>query len=457
MNAQEYLATLTNKSAWVFTKQDASFEEAVKATKLFADVCYNPGINIEQYFAKHHQEYGIRTDRHRVLVIAQLYGLITKTPFYTRGNHYNKERPTEIFDLIKNEQVGSELYNKIKTEQILKLKIHSIIDTANNNEDYIILPVVFIYTVLKKLQTKYRINEVSIGHFWTYIATCNSYSDADKAAEFIANNGPISQYFDTYKGNSRILTIIRNNISLFTVTADTISINPEFDNYFFKNFIKQHNPDELHDQLLRDIDYSYMLYNNQHFNIDLVDIPVVATEESVEEIDNVQPVYDEETDEKEYLEKVDAIKADNVNEDIALNAYDVQPIASEGRQGHGRRPKTNPILGKIAITRAYYCCELDRDHETFISNRTRKQYMEAHHLIPVSNQETIWNKYHKNIDCVENLVSLCPNCHKAFHYGTKEVKSQMIETLFNAISHKYRAIGLNISLEEIKQIYGIVD
>ena len=429
MTAQEYLATLTNKSAWVFTKQDASFEEAVKATKLFADICYDPDVNVEQYFADHHQEYGIRTDRHRVLVIAQLYGLITKTPFYTRGNHYNKERPTEIFDLIKNEQVGSELYNKIKTEQILKLKIHSIIDTANNNEDYSILPVVFIYMVLKKLQTKYKINAVSIGHFWTYIATSKSYSDVDKVAEFIASNAPISQYFEIYKGNSRILTIIRNNISLFTVTADVIAINPEFDNYFFKKFIKQHDADELHDQLLRDIDYSYMLYNNQHFNIDLVDVPV----------------------------KVDAIKEDNVNEDIALKAYDVQPIAVEGKKGHGRRPKTNPILGKIAITRAYYCCEFNHDHETFMSNRTHKQYMEAHHLIPVANQEAVWNKYHKNIDCVENLVSLCPNCHKAFHYGTKEVKARMIETLFNAISHKYRAIGLNIPLEEIKKIYGVVD
>lgn len=454
MTAQEYLATLTNKSVWVFTKQAVSFEQAVKATKLFADVCYNPDINIERYFAEHHEEYGIQTKNHRTLVIPQLYGLITKTPFYGKGNHYNKERPTEIFDLIKNEPVGSELYNKIKTEQILKLKIHSIIDTAHNNEDCSILPVVFIYMVLKKLQIEYNINEVSIGHFWTYIATCKSYSDVDNAAAFIANNGPVSQY--THEGNSRILTIIRNNISLFTVTARAISINPDFDDYFFKHFIKQRDLDELHDQLLRDIDYSYLLYNNQHFNIDLVDVPAVDVADDAEE-SVIQPVYDEETDEREYLEKVDAIKEDNVNEDIALKAYDVQPIAVEGRKGHGRRPKTNPILGKIAITRAYYCCEFNREHETFMSNRTHKQYMEAHHLIPVANQETIWTKYHKNIDCVENLVSLCPNCHKAFHYGTKEVKARMIETLFNAISHKYRAIGLNIPLEEIKKIYGVVD
>ncbi len=457
MTAQEYLATLTTKSAWVFTKQDTSFEEAVNATRLFADVCYNPDINIEDYFTAHHNEYGIRTDRHRILVIAQLYGLITKTPFYTRGSHYSKERPTEIFDLIKNEPVGSELYNKIKTEQILKLKIHSIIDTANNNEDYRILPVIFIYKVLKKLQTEHKINQVSIGHFWTYIATCKTYEDIDKAVDFIANGAPIYEQVRAYPNNSRILTIIKNNIALFTVTADSIAINPAFDNYFLNKFIKKHNIEELHDQLLRDIDYSYLLYNDQHFNLDLVNEPAPGVDIIEETQPVAQQVYDEETDEKEYLEKVDAIKADNVNEDIALNAYDIQPIASESRGDHGRRPKTNPILGKIAITRAYYCCEFNREHATFISNRTHKQYMEAHHLIPVANQDAIWNTYHKNIDCVENLVSLCPNCHKAFHYGTREVKSYMIETLFNAISHKYRAIGLNISLDEIKRIYGVID
>ena len=40
-----------------------------------------------------------------------------------------------------------------------------------------------------------------------------------------------------------------------------------------------------------------MLYNNQHFNIDLVDVPVVEAADDVKE-KVVQPVYDEETDEK---------------------------------------------------------------------------------------------------------------------------------------------------------------
>ena len=70
--------------------------------------------------------------------------------------------------------------------------------------------------------------------------------------------------------------------------------------------------------------------------------------------------------------------------------------------------------------------------------------------------KAMWDKYNINIDCLENLVSLCPNCHKAFHYGTEDVKVQMIENLYNKIRHKYAAIGFNITLDEIKRLYGIV-
>lgn len=455
MTANEYLATLTDKSAWVFTKQDTSFEESFKATKLFATVCYTPDINIEQYFATHHNEYDINTDRHRMLVIPQLYGLITKTPFYGRGSQYNKERPTEIFDLIKNEEIGSKLYNKIKTEQILKLKIHSIIDTANNNENYAILPVIFIYKVLKELQIRHGITEISMGHFWTYIATCKSYIEVDQAVGYIAEGAPISEYVGVYSGNSRILTIIRNNIALFNVDARTLSINPDFDEYFNNNFMQTHDIDELHEQLLRDVDYSYLLYNHQEFDINLIDIPV-AGELLVRPTPFIEEL-DEDAAEKDYLEKVDAIKEDNVNDDISIGAYDTEPIISVKKGGRGRVFKINPILGKIAITRAYYTCEHNHDHITFESNRTHKLYMEAHHLVPVANQREIWEKFGKNVDCVENLVSLCPNCHKAFHYGTKTVKSSMIDSLFDKIVHKYRAIGFNITKDEVKQLYGIDD
>ena len=70
-------------------------------------------------------------------------------------------------------------------------------------------------------------------------------------------------------------------------------------------------------------------------------------------------------------------------------------------------------------------------------------------------RKEMWDKYGVNIDCVENLVSLCPTCHKAFHYGSNEVKSKLIEQLFAKCEPKFRIIGLNISLEESKKLYKV--
>ena len=201
ISAEEYLKTLNDKSAWVFTKQETDFDTSVLATKLFNEIPDIEDTNVEQYFSEHHSDYDIETDRHRMMVIPQLFGLITKTPFYQRGVQYSKERPTAVFDEFNKlfvEKDGAQTisdvkkYNELKTEQILKLKIHAIIDTANNNEGYNVLPVIFIYKVLKDLQVKYGINEISMDHLYTYVMTCKDYKDLDNAVEYIKDNGPIS-------------------------------------------------------------------------------------------------------------------------------------------------------------------------------------------------------------------------------------------------------------------------
>ena len=453
MTAEEYVNQLNENSVWVFTKQTTNFEDAILSSKLFADICYDNSINVERYFTEHHLDYGIETDRHRALVIAQLFGLITKTPFYGRGGHYTNERPTEIYDKIKQFDHNSQEYNVIKTEQILKLKIHAIIDTTGNNENYNILPVIFIYQVLKKLQTLHGISSVSEDMLYTYIMTSESYADVDAVVDYIAHNGPISQYVARYKDRSRVLTVIKNNIALFKFENQKISINPDFDEYFYTHFIENHDLDELHEQLLRDIDYSYLLYNYQNFNINLIDVPSVA-QKPTQQTFQIIPETDEQK-ERAYIDKVDSIHEENVNDAVAERAYTIAPMSVTKQHATGRNFRTNPILGKIAIKHAYYSCECNTEHKTFQSNRTRKQYMEAHHLVPAANQKAMWDKYNINIDCLENLVSLCPNCHKAFHFGTEEVKTQMIENLYNKIRHKYAAIGFNITLDEIKQLYGI--
>lgn len=467
-SAEEYLRTLNDKSAWVFTKQETDFDVSVLATKLFAEIPNIEETNVEQYFSEHHSDYEIETDRHRMMVIPQLFGLITKTPFYQRGVQYSKERPTAVFDEFNKLYVdkdGAQIianqnrYNELKTEQLLKLKIHAIIDTANNNEDYHVLPVIFIYKVLKDLQLKYEISEISIDHLYTYIMTCKNYKELDNAVEYIKDNSPVSEYVSIYKGNSRILTCIRKNINLFNITSNTISINPIYDEYFYNNFFIKYDFDELNEILLRDVDYSYFLYNVQDFNINLIDEPTVVTvEEHNIEQQNKEVIKVETSDvenDDDYEVKVDGINENNVNRDVAIGAHKVSPVSID-KTKISKKYKRNPLLGKIAIQNAYYCCEKDARHETFTSAKTNKEFMEAHHLVPVMYQQQIWDKYEINVDCVENIISLCPNCHRAFHNGTKDVKAKMIENLYEKLLPRYKSIGFDITVDEIKRLYGIM-
>lgn len=459
ISAEEYLSNLNEKSVWVFTKQQvSSFDEIIRVVNFFENIPDRENTNIEQYFIEHHMEYGIETNRHRTLVIPQFFGLITKTPFYQRGGQYNKEKPTAVYDKLKtiNPMLNLYEYNKIITEQILKFKIHAIIDTANNNEDYNILPVIFIYKVLKELQSKYSINNISLAHLYTYIMTCKEYSQWEQAVEYIRTNSPVSEYFEHYKDYSRIVSLIRNNTKLFNITSSEISINPVFDNYFNQNFMQKYDIEELNEILMRDVDYSYFLYNIQDFNINLIDAPQqeIHAEETIV-IQEKEIIESEESDEEKddnYIDKIDNINEYNVNPDVAVGASEIAP-AQYNETSISKKYRRNPLLGRIAIQNAYYACENDHEHKTFKSAKTQKNFMEAHHLVPVKYQQKIWQKYNINVDCVENIVSLCPTCHRAFHNGTKEVKAQLIENIYRQIVPRYNSIGFEITLDEIKELY----
>ena len=104
----------------------------------------------------------------------------------------------------------------------------------------------------------------------------------------------------------------------------------------------------------------------------------------------------------------------------------------------------NQELKNICINRANFQCEIDKNHKSFISSK-QHNYVEAHHIIPLSFQ----NKFDVNLDSLENLISLCPICHKAIHNGSKEEKLKILK-LIHIIRQPF-----NISFEELKRIYNI--
>ena len=94
-------------------------------------------------------------------------------------------------------------------------------------------------------------------------------------------------------------------------------------------------------------------------------------------------------------------------------------------------------------------CEYDDKHEYFISNKSRKNYVEGHHLISMKYQDN----FEYSLDVEANVVSLCVVCHKILHYGMKKDKIEIISKLYELRKKSLALSGLEISLEELIDLY----
>lgn len=453
MTIQEKLDSLTKHSVWIFAKQATDFDDAFRATQMFNDI-YKQNVNLEEYFSTHYSEYGISTNRHRIWIISQLFGMITKTPFYSSGSKYANERPTAVFDLLNECEMGDKNYNILKSEQLLKVRIKAIIDITPQRYDQVLLPLLFSYLTLKVLKTEYNVSEITLDQFYSYIATCKRFSEIEETAFLLSQNPKVSTLIPKYKGGSRIKPLFEKNSKLLDFNDDKVKINADFDKYFEKNLVEKLDLKEI-ELLLDDSNaYAYFLYNCQNFNVNIIDKP--SDNEII--IDNIIPLNniikisdDNETYDSDYVEKVDEIKEENINFKIAKDAYKNEPRFSESK--HGIKVLKNPIYGKIAIKQSVYKCNVDNNHKTFESKKTKRDFMEAHHLIPMNKAKDVFKQQNINIDCIENLVSLCPNCHRAVHYGSNQVKKEILKNLFKLKNVEYQKIKLNISFDELLKMY----
>lgn len=119
----------------------------------------------------------------------------------------------------------------------------------------------------------------------------------------------------------------------------------------------------------------------------------------------------------------------------------------------GKRLKRNPSLAKAVLDKAQYRCMIDTSHTTFITSKG-VQYMEGHHLIPctIDNAQKIYHKCQRNIDCCENIVCICPTCHRAIHFGDDKTKREKISFLYRRQEKKLKEVGINITEQELLEL-----
>lgn len=100
--------------------------------------------------------------------------------------------------------------------------------------------------------------------------------------------------------------------------------------------------------------------------------------------------------------------------------------------------RRNPQKAANALWNADYKCEYDPTHKTFTSKSSGNSFVEAHHLIPMSEQ----TNYEKSLDVEANIVALCPNCHRKVHLATDEEAQEINNFLLNARHDRLVQVGL---------------
>lgn len=78
------------------------------------------------------------------------------------------------------------------------------------------------------------------------------------------------------------------------------------------------------------------------------------------------------------------------------------------RTTHTYQYSRDPAVAAYALRHADGSCQKCGNDAPFISASTGLPYLEVHHIIPLKDG---------GADTVENVMALCPNCHKEVHYG----------------------------------------
>lgn len=158
------------------------------------------------------------------------------------------------------------------------------------------------------------------------------------------------------------------------------------------------------------------------------------------------------TDDLLYQESIQ--DEDDYNPNSENETLTQEPQYSVGADG--KSVKRNPKTAKQSLANSEYKCAMDEHHTTFKTNKGIP-YMEGHHLIPCTylNAQYFWKTMGRNIDCTDNIICLCPTCHRKIHYASNKEKEDMIKYLYEKKKDRFNEIGLKISLQELLKLYNI--
>ena len=134
----------------------------------------------------------------------------------------------------------------------------------------------------------------------------------------------------------------------------------------------------------------------------------------------------------------------NVDTENPLRLMDIPITAGESSIVSYVEWSRSSILREQVLSTAGYVCEIDRNHQSFIAEKTNKAYMEGHHAIPMKNQP----QFENSLDIYANIICLCPVCHRRIHHGVKTDRIHMMNMLYESRADRLARSGIRLSREE---------
>jgi len=126
-----------------------------------------------------------------------------------------------------------------------------------------------------------------------------------------------------------------------------------------------------------------------------------------------------------------------------------------GYNSKGSYVKKKSSISKKVLFDSNYQCACNPKHKTF-DTPSGNPYMEGHHLIPCTPDKSKKYESKSKLDREENIVCICPNCHKAVHLGDLKVKIDILKKLYNFQKEKLDSANLDIGIEELLKEYKVV-
>lgn len=146
------------------------------------------------------------------------------------------------------------------------------------------------------------------------------------------------------------------------------------------------------------------------------------------------------------LEKAASVGTEEIERADELTKGQPKRLIKQGAKTGWMR---NARIAGLALARARFKCEVDPNHETFVSRARGRPYVEAHHLIPMSQQ----NAFDVSLDVTANIVALCATCHKLLHHGRAADKHGHLLKLLNTREERLKAVEIMLEKKELLQLY----